>query len=211
MTKKLLSVFCNLFVFAAVALCMLGFFTRGGEGNMQVVGVRAFQYFTVDSNVLCALACLCTAGWELRRLRSDAPIPRWLNLFKFVGTVAVSLTCFTVLFFLGPLYGYGPMLAGRNFFLHLLCPLAAMFSFAVLERTDPAPLPLCLLGLLPTVVYGTVYFTLVILAKRWRDFYGFNRGGHWYLSAVLMLLATLLLSAALWTLNHRRSHPKVRL
>ena len=205
MTKKLLSLCCNLFVFAATTLCVLGFFTRGGVGNMQAVGAKAFIYFTVDSNVLCALACLGMAVWELPHLRRrDAEIPRWLNVFKFVGTVAVSLTFCTVMLFLGQLYGYGPMLTGRNLYLHLLCPLAAIISFAALERSGPAPLRPCLLGLLPVVVYGAVYFTCVILLKRWNDFYGFNRGGRWPLSLVLMVLATLILCVLLWAANHRR-------
>ncbi len=49
--------------------------------------------------------------------------------------------------------------------------------------------------------YAVLYLYKVVLApegKRWEDFYGFNKGGRWRLSAVLMLSGTFMISLILW-------------
>ena len=206
--KLFLSLACNLLIVLLTAMCLADFFTRGGEGNMQVVGTRAFIYFTVDSNVLCALASLGMVVWGLFRMRRrGAPIPLGLGLFKFVGTAAVSLTFCTVMAFLGPLYGYGAMFTGNNLYLHLVTPLLAVFSYTLLEKGGPAGFGGAALGVLPTVAYGAVYLSMVVILRRWADFYAFNRGGRWYVSVVLMLLASWLISLILWLANHGRPIP----
>ena len=60
-----------------------------------------------------------------------------------------------------------------------------------------------LLGVVPVVLYGALYLNRVVFTdgeKAWEDFYGFNKGGKWWISLTLMLLATLLISLALWAL-----------
>ena len=53
-------------------------------------------------------------------------------------------------------------------------------------------------------LYAVLYACKVLLAppeKAWEDFYGFNRGGKWYLSVCLMLLGTLLICLGLAALQ----------
>ena len=130
--------------------------------------------------------------------RGNKALPRWVAGLKSVGTVAVSVTFFTVVLFLGPVFGFGGMFAGANFFLHLVSPLLAMISLCAFENREPLRFRVTFLGLLPTFIYGIVYVWLVVFQKTWPDFYGFNIGGHWAFSAVAMLIATYLISLVLW-------------
>ena len=199
---------CSLILNASVVILVfcstLAFFRVGGQGNMKEGGKRALNYFTVDSNLLCALACLGLCVWDaVALIRGGGTLPRWLDLFKFAGAVAVGVTFVTTLCYLLPVchFDFKLLYAGWNFCLHALCPLAAMASWAFLERSAPLPFPWTLLGLLPTAVYGAVYLDKVLLRKQWGDFYHFNTGGMWYLSIVLMLLLTFAISVGLWALR----------
>ena len=62
----------------------------------------AFRFFTVQSNVLCALAALITAVCRLA-----GNLPGWAWLLKYIGTAAVSVTMVTVFVFLAPSIGKG--------------------------------------------------------------------------------------------------------
>ena len=196
--RTILSVLLNLAIFIQTLFSVLSYF------QPEMDGTGCFMYFTVDSNILAAVVSLLLAIWELCHLRGEAP-PKWMMLLKFTGTVAVSVTFFTVMLFLGPMMGYGPMVTGHNLFLHVLNPLAAMLSFALLEREPKLRMANTLWGLLPTLIYGVVYFYQVMILGPWKggwfDFYGFTLGGKWYLSAIALPVATWLIALMLWALR----------
>ena len=166
------------------------------EGRWQFRrGLKAFRYFTVLSNAFCALAALVMAVAQIAN-RVTMPVV----LLKYMGTVSVSVTLLTVLLFLGPTQGYGEMLRGRNLYMHLVGPLLAIVSYCLWEKR-PMSFGMALTGLIPVLVYGLVYLNQVILApeaRRWEDFYGFNRGGHWPAALAMMLAGTLAVCVALW-------------
>ncbi len=204
-TQLWLSLLLNAFVALAVLGGCGAFFLRGGQGNMQQSRWKALVYFTVDSNLLCALSCLAAAVWEALALirGGGALLPRWLDLCKLTAATAVGVTFFTVLFYLLPVthFDFRLMYAGRNFFLHALCPLAAMAAWALTERGEPLAFGWALLGLVPTLLYGAVYVWMVLVKKQWEDFYRFNAGGKWYISVAAMLLLSFAIAAALWALR----------
>ena len=105
--------------------------------------------------------------------------------------------------FLGPTQGgYGPLLSGDNLYMHLIGPLLAIVSFCFLEKRE-LTFPLALLGMIPVLLYGTVYLYKVVYApqeRRWEDFYGFNRDGRWPIAFSAMQLGTLAVCVALWLL-----------
>ncbi len=153
------------------------------------------RFFTVLSNLFCAAASLTVAvGW----LSGSVPQAVWI--LKYVGTAAVTVTLLTVLVFLGPTIGYKKLLTGPDFGLHLLCPVLAILSFALLEKPELA-FGTVFLGLLPVLLYGFLYLYKVIAAKTWEDFYGFNRGGKWPVSFAVMLAGTFLISWILWLVS----------
>ena len=159
---------------------------------------RLFRYFTTLSNVLCAIASLAVAVCEI-----CGTLPFWALLIKYVGTAAVTVTMLTVFLFLGPTsHDWKGLLTGTPFFLHLLCPVLALVSFLVFEKTA-MPAWTIAVGSLPVPVYGAFYMRKVVYApeeKRWEDFYGFNRGGKWVLSYGLMTIAGALIALALWAI-----------
>ena len=155
-----------------------------------------FRYFTVLSNILCAIASLAVViAWCF------GEPPLWVLILKFAGTAAVTVTMLTVLLVLGPLsHEWKELLTKEQLLLHLICPLLALVSLLVFERPY-APAWLIAIGFAPVPLYAVLYWYKVIHVpeeRKWPDFYGFNRNGKWPLMASLMLLGSALVSLALW-------------
>ncbi len=197
--RRIIAIMLNLTCAGLVLYSVSTFFRRSGVGNMQVPGWKCLNFFTIDSNLLAAAGCLVLCGYLLWHPLGE--LPRWLYAVKLVCAAAVSVTMLTVLFFLGPTQGYGPMFEGVNLHLHLICPLLCILSFLLLEHAGRQPLLLTLLGALPVALYGCIYLVQVVVRSAWQDFYGFNRGGVWPLSMVLMLAAAWAVTLLLWWLN----------
>ena len=185
------SIIINTAIVAIVTTCIiLGMCKTQPRGKL-------FRYFTVLSNVLAALASavlipFACAGGEL---------PQWTLILKYAGTAAVTVTMLTVLCFLGPCsHDWKGLLTGVQLMLHLVTPLLALISFILFEKTA-LPLWTVVFGVLPVLLYGALYCSMVIFApeeRRWEDFYGFNAKGRWALSFAAMLTATALIAFALW-------------
>lgn len=191
-----------LIVFTAWSVCSMFFVS--GSGNMRVSRTVIFRYFTVDSNILCAVSCVFPLIEALRGRKAESGA---VMLLRYAGTAAVTVTMMTVLLFLGPVYGYPSMFAGWNLWLHLLSPALAIVSFVWLERDGAAlekkHLPL---SALPVIAYGIVYYVMVVAKGKenggWPDFYGFNSSGKWYLAYVIMLAGTVLIGFVLMKLRN---------
>ena len=179
-----MDVFLNLLVFLATAVSFIFCFRdRDGIWSWKR-GIRSLRFFTILSNLFCACASLAVA---LSSLQGTIPYGIWL--LKYVATSSVAVTFLTVMFFLGPTQGYKEQLKGWGLFLHLICPVLAIFSFCFLERAYPLSFAVSLLGMLPVGLYGALYLYKVVLVpeeSRWEDFYGFNRNGNWQLSFAAM-------------------------
>ena len=187
----------DLAIFFCTALAYLGCF-RGEAGWSRENGLAALRFFTILSNLFCALSALAL-GLAL----IGGAVPRWIWLWKYVGTAAVTVTLLTVVFFLGPAVGYKTLLSGRDLYLHLIGPLLAIVSFCFCERLYPLPLPLALTGLLPVILYGGFYLYKVVLCpveERWDDFYGYNKNGKWPLSFAAMVIGGAAVCCLLWGL-----------
>lgn len=171
-------------------------FFFSGSGNMRVNRGVIFRYFTVDSNILCALSCIPPLFFR------DKPGSKSIMLFRYAGTTSVTVTMMTVLLFLGPVYGYASMFSNWNLWLHLLGPVLAIVSFIWLEWEEASlEKKHILLAILPVILYGIVYYIMVVLIGSenggWPDFYMFNAGGRWYLSFGAMLVGTALIALIL--------------
>ncbi|MBQ1372193.1 MAG: hypothetical protein IIY70_04605 [Oscillospiraceae bacterium] len=202
--ERILSLLLNSFVVLLVLGSVAAFFLQGGRGNMKQRGAEALRYFTVESNLFCAAGCLCALIWEISTFgQGGERLPRWLDLLRFVGSVSVGVTFFTVLLILLPAtrFDFEMMYAGRNLYLHGLCPLAAMGNWAYVEHGASPQRGWILLGLIPTVLYGAHYLRMVLLHQSWEDFYGFIRGRNWRISCLFMLGLSFAISAGLWALR----------
>ncbi len=164
------------------------------KGNLGV-----FRFFTTLSNLFCAGAAGLVFFFGL-----FGRVPYAVWLVKYMGTLAVTVTLFTVFFFLAPRHGgVKPLLSGANLWWHLVCPLMALVGFVFFEMR-PEHFSSFLLGALPVAAYGLVYLYRVAYAPaeaRWRDFYGFFNNGNWQICFGVMIGGSLVLCAVFWLLS----------
>ena len=201
--KTAADIFLNILIFGTTFLLMIFFCRKDGKWNAER-GKSAFRFFTCQSNVFCAIACLLTACCA-----AGGGTPEWIRMLKFAGTAAVTVTMLTVFLFLAPSIGKGwakKLVTGTvsDLFMHLLNPLMALVSFCFLEKNGMNA-GQAVWGVLPVFLYGILYIYKVLLAperKRWDDFYGFNRNGKWPLSCAAMLAASFLISLCLIALQN---------
>ena len=192
---KTASVIINAVMFLTTFIIVVSFFRKDGAWQIQR-GLKAFRYFTVLSNVFCAITALNMAICQA----FDRVTPATIFL-KYLGTVSVTVTILTVFLFLGPSQGgYGDLLRGENLYMHLIGPLLAILSFCLIEKQKML-LNTALTGVVPVLLYGTVYLYKVVYApeeRRWEDFYGFNKGGKWLISFLAMIVGTLVICVMFW-------------
>ncbi len=89
-------------------------------------GKTVFMFFTVQSNILIALICLCGA---LMLMLNKKPGHKWYVL-KYVATVAITLTGVVFCFVLAPTLGHLAWNV-QNILTHVVAPLAAIADFYV--------------------------------------------------------------------------------
>ena len=185
----------NAVIFFITVTVMIRLFRKDGNWSLRS-GKKALRFFTVLSNISCALSAL---------LMCFAPENRLFWMLKYIGTSAVAVTMLTVLLFLAPSIGsLSKLLRGTEFFMHLLTPMLAIFSFCFLEKRGMV-FRQSLWGMLPVVLYGPWYLYKINYApkeKRWEDFYGFNKTGKWPISFASMAAGTFLLCLGLMALQN---------
>lgn len=165
----------NILIFVITAISFLFCFRKDGRWDLRA-GKKSLRFFTILSNLFCAVSALL---WVLSS-------SYWAWLLKYVGTVAVTVTLLTVIFFLGPNMGYKPLFSGKDLYLHLCGPLLAIVSFCFMECQFALSFSLSLLGIIPVIIYGFVYLVEVVILKNWEDFYGYNKDGKWKISMAAM-------------------------
>ena len=191
-TEGILSLLCNVGIIYGTAM-------------MPWMGAD-LRTFTEDSNLLAALCAACMLPFSAAcALKGRWKIPRWANALKFMGTCGLAVTLLTVVFFLVPRNGNNALLRGENVLPHLISPMLAIVSCVFLEKGERLGRLHIVTGALSVLLYAPFYMVNVVILRRWRDFYGFNAGGMWMVSAAAMLLGTLFLSAFLLALKNRAS------
>ena len=165
----------NILIFVITAISFLFCFRKDGRWDLRA-GKKSLRFFTILSNLFCAVSALL---WVLSS-------SYWAWLLKYVGTVAVTVTLLTVIFFLGPNMGYKPLFSGKDLYLHLCGPLLAIVSFCFMECQFALSFSLSLIGILPVIIYGFVYLVEVVILKNWEDFYGYNKDGKWKINMAAM-------------------------
>ena len=170
----------NIFIFLFTVCAFIQCFFVDGKWNLHA-GIKALRFFTILSNLFCAFASLLVAI-----TLPELPYLFWIT--KYIATCAVTVTCITVLVFLGPVMGYKTLLSGRDFYLHLAGPILALLTFCFLEKYYTLSSGAFILGILPVILYGLFYFYKVIIKKQWEDFYGYNKNGKWPVSMAAMFL-----------------------
>ena len=149
--KKTLRIVLNLFLVVLVPWQWLRMALGASGGTLSSVGLGSLKYFTVLSNWLEALASLGFLLCALTKRREETAAK-----IKYVAAVSVGLTFSVVMLFLGPLFGYGGMFRGANFWFHLGVPLLAMGETVFLEE-QPADAKTNRWAVAPMLLYGVAY------------------------------------------------------
>ena len=137
-------------------------------------GLYSLKFFTTHSNLLNGADCAAMRNVLMLGKKPSQGAQTW----KLAGTAAVGLTFLTVMVFLGPVFGYGGMFLGTNFWYHLALPVISILSFVTLERDARLPFRTTFLAVVPMLLYSVGYLGNVLIQGpgEWpdkHDFYGF--------------------------------------
>ncbi len=201
---------CHALIFVFVFLSW-GMMMLLGGAMLSSIGLKSLRYFTVLSNLLEGLASLLLTIDLARVLRGKKErVSHGLFLLGHVGAVAVSITFWVVMCFLGPRLGYLAMFKGGNLFLHLINPLLAIAAFFFLDHFDRVEKKELWFSLVPVLIYGIFYLGNVMINgvgtyPDINDFYGFFFAGlpSAAMIYVVLLAASLLIGAVLRLGNGR--------
>lgn len=172
-----------------------------GTGSLVRNGLGSLKYFTMLSNIfvgVMAIAWLVSAGKSNKSIagkngnesaiesgndNGNAPGFRAgdrVEIIKYIAAASVGLTCATVLFFLGPIYGYPAMFEGFNLPLHLITPVIAILEIIFLSdvtytRRDN------LMVMIPPFLYGLGYIANILIngMGEWPDTNDWYFFFHW--------------------------------
>ncbi len=192
MNKKILAaLILNIFVVVCTAIITTSYYFYCNNPLVET-GFDSYKFFTTDSNILAGLTALVMIPFEIQILRGKRKkLPHFAEVLKYIGMTSVMLTFLTVMILLLPLYDIKYLLLGTAFYMHVAGPLAMLVTFIFLETDSKIKLSESFLTLLPCVLYGAVYFIEVVIIGEanggWMDFYTFNRGGFWYITAIVVL------------------------
>ncbi|MCR5079630.1 MAG: hypothetical protein K6B65_06930 [Bacilli bacterium] len=221
MKKKVLpSLILNLLCLSSVILGLIFMFCgiNWDKGALVTAGFEAFQYFTVDSNVLMGVIAIIFLIYEVLLVMGKIEaIPKAIYIVKLTGTVGVALTFLTVVFYLAPTYmqygySYFSMFVNANLFLHGLAPLLAIIAWLIFEHTDLLRVKTAVLGIIPMAIYAVFYITNAFTHIDAQgkipfkyDWYAFCQGGVGFglLSLFVMLLITTGIALLLYLGNRR--------
>lgn len=170
--KNKLRIYLNIFMAIIIIIAWLNMFL-GANSIFASRGISSLKYFTVLSNLFVAFTCII---WVLDK--SDKHIT---SLLKYISCVSVMITFLTVIFFLGPIFGYKFMFVGSNLWFHLLIPITTLLEFIFLDKQKYGNKDK-LYTMLPLLIYGTGYLLNIIIngVGSWpntNDWYGFMRWG----------------------------------
>lgn len=190
----------NIIMTAFVLYAWLRMFFNAKEGMLTAKGFINLKFYTTLSNIFAGIVAVLWIADHLKAKNST-----WVQVLKLVSASAVGVTFMVVIGFLGPLYGFGTMYKGSNFYFHMLVPLMAMAEYVIFneKRMSVKDNLFCII---PPLVYGTVYvINTLINGIKGNDIYGFLRWGYpagMLIFAVICLVA-FIIGAVLRMINSK--------
>ncbi len=205
--KRNATLILNLFIGMMSFIAWMGMALLTQDAQLAASGLENLKFFTILSNLFNGVICILYVYW----MRKGKSITLAQRTWKLMSTTAVGLTFTTVMVFLGPLYGYGAMFTGANFWLHLVLPVASMISYIFLEEGVYMPFKQTLYGALPTLLYSIGYVSNILLHGKgeWpntNDFYAFLYWGNGIgaIIATVIFLVSWILACILWKIESYR-------
>lgn len=211
--KKIISCVCNVSIFV---LMIFGMYVllKGikfvddplilPQGPLEIL-----KYYTIQSNILMGLISCVYFIFSI----CNKKIPLYLSVIKLMGTVGVSLTLFTVVFYLAPIssFGYFSLFTNSNFFFHFFIPVLSIITFCFFENDNKLSFKQTIIGMSTMFAYALFYTINVIThiengaVSPQYDWYFFVHNGLWtiIISMPAMFLLTFLISFGLTKLNNK--------
>ena len=216
MRKINAAIILNLIIFVLMVVGAFFAFT-GLKFDMTRVNTTfwyVIKFFTVQSNIFMGIAALLYAINEILHLKKGIELNRTLFIIKYIATICVTITFFTVALFLAPVFykdNYFALFYDTNFLFHLVIPVLSMIIFIFLENRSDMNIKITFLGIVPYIVYSIFYVILAITHMEngkvvdGYDWYGFLYFGipTFILLTFIMIVATYLLSFLLYFLNKK--------
>lgn len=138
---------------------------------------ETMKYFTTLSNVfvtLCSFVNLILYAVSIAKKKNY--IKEFFQVTKLISVVAVAITFTIVIVFLSPNNSTGfDLFAGSQLFLHVIVPIAAVFSFIFLEYQTKIRFRFFYFPIFFALAYGAFYISYAFLAPKGAeiDWYGF--------------------------------------
>ena len=130
---------------------------------------RLFTFYTEFSNFFALVTSTIVYIYQIRCIKEDTPLPKWVKLVKYFSTCCLTLTFLVVLFVLAPGSGKGGFhsmfISGSSLFFHLLNPLLAISSITFFEREPVLEQKVAEMAIFPTFIYATFIYPLIIIEK----------------------------------------------
>lgn len=218
---RLVSIVINfvILLMAFVSWFVMMFFSTG---NLSASGLGSLKYFTVLSNLLVGLASGVMGVFQIIALKNDENIPLWVLLFKYAGTVSVTLTLLVVVCYLAPNQvinggSYFSMFIGANLFFHLIIPICSIVDFTFFEFKPSLHFKHTIIGIFPMLAYAIFYLFNVsfkgvasefdgVKTYDWYGFFGDGNPIRIIIVVLIMLIATYSISLLVYFLNTISRH-----
>ena len=213
---------CILAIVICSILCFLVFIAvtdqllREPDVLIKEVGWKAYNMFTVLSNILMAVAAAMCIPFAVDGMRyRNYHLPRWYVNLMYMGTTGVAITFLIALTVLSPAAGfYRVMLYSNNILFHLTCPILSILLFFFINSDHRIKWQSTFIAIIPVVLYALVYVLMVFIigeeAGGWRDHYQIYRIAE-YLPLPVILLILCLISFGIATvlrLVHNAIHKR---
>lgn len=122
----------------------------------------SYEYYTEDSNILAIFSSLLFVFYIIRK----KDIPRWVQMFKYITTIGLTLTFLVVVFILAPMYNFNYVFLLFNnslLYQHLLCPIISIITFIFFDDIDNIRVIDNVIGINLTIIYAVILIIFNIL------------------------------------------------
>ena len=122
----------------------------------------SYEYYTEDSNILAIFSSLLFVFYIIR----NKDIPRWVQMFKYITTIGLTLTFLVVVFILAPMYNFNYVFLLFNnslLYQHLLCPIIIIITFIFFDDIDNIRVIDNVIGINLTIIYAVILIIFNIL------------------------------------------------
>ena len=209
-----INIIITILTIIASIIMFTGFrFMSGNDVVLESTKIGMFKFFTVDSNIFMGIAALIFSILEIKLLKGNIDkIPKSAYIMKYMATSSVTLTCFIVFVYLGPISNGGviTLLKNSNLFFHLIIPVLSIINYIFFEKTNLS-FKTTIYGIIPTILYGIFYLINILIhmengsVSTKYDWYWFVQNGVWtsFIVMPIILLISYIISIILWKCNKK--------